>query len=182
MTNPDLDRDRIVALLTEVGALLHGQGLQGSIYVAGGAAMSLVFDSRTATRDVDAVFRSDRGQLLAAAQVVARTHGLPLGWLNDRVAALVPPGDDPEATEVLVVPGLWVVAASAEHLLAMKMYAGRDRDLDDLVVLFGHLGITSAEQAVAVTEAVLGDAFAADRPPREYLEALAQDVLARLAT
>lgn len=174
--DPALSRDDIRHLLTEVGAWLHVRGWTATVYVADGAAMSLLFDGRTTTRDVDAVFRSDRGQLDAAVRAVADRHGLPVDWLNDHVTHLVPAAPDPGTTE-LVVPGLHVLVSSERHLLAMKMLAGRERDVPDLVLLFGRLGVTTPAEAVAITEDVFGDTYPVDPPPVEYLEALAADAL-----
>ncbi|WP_158373519.1 hypothetical protein [Cellulosimicrobium cellulans] len=177
--DPELSRQDIVDLLTEVGAYLHARGWTATIYVAGGAAMALLLDARTVTRDVDAVFRSDRGQLGAAIADVAERHGLPAEWLNDHIEAVLPAAEDGEATE-LVLPGLVVLLSSERHLLAMKMLAGRERDVPDLVVLFRRLGITTPGEAVAVTEQVFGPDYPGHAPPVEYLEALAEDVLTRL--
>ncbi|MCC2314874.1 hypothetical protein [Cellulomonas xiejunii] len=174
--DPALSREDIQQLLTEVGAYLHVRGWTATVYVAGGAAMSLLFDGRTTTRDIDAVFRSDRGQLEAAVRDVATRHGLPVDWLNDRVTRLVPSALDTGATE-LVVPGLHVLVSSERHLLAMKMLAGRERDVPDLALLFRRLGVSTPAQAVAITEDVFGDTYPVERPPVEYLEALAADVL-----
>jgi hypothetical protein len=177
--DPELSRQDILDLLTEVGSFLHARGWTATVYVAGGAAMALLLDSRAATRDVDAVFRSDRGQLLAAVRHVADQHGLPVGWLNDRLAGVLPSSEDTSATEI-VLPGLTVLLSSPRHLLAMKMLAGRDRDVDDLVVLFGVLGVRTAREAVAITEQVFGPTYPEEPPPVEHLEALAEDVLDRL--
>ena len=177
--DPELSRQDILDLLTEVGAYLHLRGWTATIYVAGGAAMALLFDAREATRDVDAVFRSDRGQLGAAIADVAERRGLPAEWLNDHIASVLPGADDDDAIE-LVLPGLVVLLSSERHLLAMKMLAGRERDLPDLVVLFRRLGIGTTAEAVAVTEQVFGPGYPGLAPPVEYLEALAEDVLARV--
>ncbi|MBD7919306.1 hypothetical protein H9657_13605 [Cellulomonas sp. Sa3CUA2] len=174
--DPALSREDVHRLLTEVGAFLQVRGWTATVYVAGGAAMTLLFDGRASTRDIDAVFRSDRGQLTAAVREVATRHDLPFEWLNDRVAPLVPSAPDTRATEI-VLPGLHVLVSSERHLLAMKMLAGRDRDVPDLRLLFARLGITSPAQAVTMTEEVFGTTYPVDRPPVDYLEALAADVL-----
>ncbi|GIG20778.1 hypothetical protein Cch01nite_15020 [Cellulomonas chitinilytica] len=178
--DPSLSREDIRGLLTEVGGFLHVRGWTATIYVAGGAAMPLLFENRATTRDIDAVFRSDKGQLEAAIRDVAVRHDLPVQWLNDKVTSMVPAGPDDEASE-LVVPGLRVLVSSERHLLAMKMLAGRDRDLADLALLFSRLGVTSPQQAVQVTEDVFGPTYPVDPPPVEYLLALATDVLDALS-
>jgi Nucleotidyltransferase of unknown function (DUF6036) len=50
------DRDKIMELLTELGRRLSAKGVAGRLYVVGGAAMALEFDTRRTTRDIDAIF------------------------------------------------------------------------------------------------------------------------------
>ena len=55
------------------------------------------------------------------------------------------------------MPGLRVSVASPRHMLAMKARAARDaRDLDDIVLLCRHLGISSVSQVVALAEDIWG--------------------------
>lgn len=103
MTHPILGRDEIIALLTDLGEELEGQGLRAELFVVGGAAMALAFSTRRATRDVDAVFEPKLEVYEAAAQVAAR-QDLPSDWLNDAVKGLLP-GPDPQSRAVLDLPG-----------------------------------------------------------------------------
>ncbi len=175
------DRDDLLALLAELGRELAGRGLHADLYVVGGAAIALTLDARRATRDVDAVLRSGSADLRVAAAEVARRHGLSRGWLDSAVAAFTPGADDPDAVG-LELPGLTVALASPEHLLAMKMVAARPgRDIDDLVLLFAHLGLTQPAQALAIVQRLYGDDdVVMSDPPESYLY-LAEDVLTRLA-
>ena len=175
-----LTRAEVVGLLTEVGAVLERDGLHATLYVVGGAAMSITLDSRRITRDVDAVFRSEADGLRAAAREVATRHGLDPAWLNDTVTSMLVGMVTDDGEGEFEVPGLSAGVASPEHLLAMKMLAGRDRDLDDLVVLFRHLGIDEPQRAVEITERVFAGGYPETAPPLEYLELLAEDVLERM--
>jgi hypothetical protein len=49
-----------------------------------------------------------------------------------RASSYVAPGGDPAASRVFDHPGLRVFAASPEHLLAMKAFAARPRDAEDM--------------------------------------------------
>lgn len=172
-----LSRDELMGLLTEVGAELHHDGLHGDLYLVGGAAIALTLDTRRLTEDVDVMFRSARRDVRSAAAEVAARHGLQANWINAGAAAFVPDEEDPNAV-TLDVPGLSISVASPEHLLAMKMIAARPgRDWDDLVLLFEHLGITEAQQALDIAQRLYGDndVIMAD-PPESYLY-LARDVL-----
>lgn len=173
-SDPLLDRSAITTPLRRLGDRLARRGVVADIYVFGGAAMALVYDARRATRDVDAVFQP-HGIVIEEARVVAAELGLPPWWLNEQVSAYVAPGGDPSAPEVFDHPGLRVAAASAEHLLAMKIHAARRRDVEDVRILMRHLGLRSAQEALdlcadvfpdepvpARAQLVLEDAFGTD--------------------
>ena len=53
---PLLDREDIEGAFRRLGDRLVKRGVVADIYVFGGAAMALAYDSRRATRDVDALF------------------------------------------------------------------------------------------------------------------------------
>jgi hypothetical protein len=59
-----------------------------------------------------------------------------------------------------------VSAASPEHLLAMKVLAGRRRDADDVKVLVRHLELTSVAQVLALCAEVFPEE---EIPPRARL-------------
>ena len=54
---PVLDREGIEEAFRRLGDRLAKRGVVADIYVFGGAAMALAYDSRRATRDVDALFK-----------------------------------------------------------------------------------------------------------------------------
>jgi predicted nucleotidyltransferase len=49
-------------------------------------------------------------------------------------------------------PGIRVMAASPEHVFAMKAFAARSRDEDDLRTLADIIGITAIEAALELCE------------------------------
>lgn len=151
-----MDREEIVAALSALAAELQRRGASADMYVVGGAAISLAFDERRATRDIDAVFEP-KNVVYEAAAVVAEERGLPAGWLNDAVKGFLA-GDDPAATPILDLPGLRCVAASARILLALKVLAHRvGEDEDDLRLLAAELGLERAAEILAVAEETFGD-------------------------
>ncbi len=151
-----MQRAEILAALGALAARLHERGIEGELYVVGGAAIAVAFDARRATRDIDAVFEP-KGEIYRAADEVAAEHGLPAGWLNDGVKGFLA-GPDADATAVLEVPGLRVLVASPRILLAMKVLAHRlGEDDDDVRLLAGELGLGSAQAVLDVAEEVYGD-------------------------
>ncbi|HEY5050461.1 MAG TPA: DUF6036 family nucleotidyltransferase, partial [Acidothermaceae bacterium] len=128
----------------------------------GGTAMALAYDARRATRDIDAVL-VPHNVVLEEAHALAAELGLPQWWLDEQASIYVAPGGDAEAPLSFDHPGLRVSTASPEHLLAMKTIAARQRDIEDLRILIGMLGLTTAEQVIAVCSRVFPDELLPDR-------------------
>jgi uncharacterized nucleotidyltransferase DUF6036 len=164
-----MQREQIVAALTSLGVRLDERGIEGEIYVVGGAAIAIAFDARRATRDVDAVFEPKQ-EIYAAAEEVGAELRLPPGWLNDGVKGFVA-GPDDQATTALEVPGLRVLVASPRILLAMKVLAHRiGEDDDDVRLLARELGLDDADAVLALAEDVYGDRL--DAAARFFVEEL----------
>jgi Nucleotidyltransferase of unknown function (DUF6036) len=160
-----LDRAGIEDAFRRLGDRLARRGVVADVYIFGGAAMALVYDARRATRDIDAVFKP-HGVVVEEARAVADELGLPHWWLNEQASAFIAPGGDAAASRVFDHPGLRVSAASPEHLLAMKVMAGRRRDAGDIRVLVEHLRLASAAQVMALCADIFPDE---EVPPRARL-------------
>jgi hypothetical protein len=127
--------------------------------------MALAYDARRSTRDIDAVFQP-HGVVLEEAKAVAEELRLPQWWLNEQASVYVARGGDSAAPRVFDHPGLRVLAASPEHLLAMKVLAARRRDADDVRFLIKHLGLTTVDEVLALCADVFPDE---EVPPRARL-------------
>jgi hypothetical protein len=138
-------------LLELLGEELETAGVEGELYLVGGAVMCLAFDARPATRDVDALYRPTREIREAAARVADRA-GVPRGWLNDAVKGFLDERGDFD--RFLELPNLRVFIARPEYLLAMKCaslrLAEEFRDVDDVRYLLRYLNITSVDQALEI--------------------------------
>jgi hypothetical protein len=146
-----LTRADIRRLFQSLDGELATDGVEGEVYLVGGAVMCLVFDARPATRDVDAVFRPVKLVREAAARVAVK-EGVPAGWLNDAVKGYLSPRG--EFDPYLELPHLRIFTARPEYLLAMKcasMRLGEEfHDLDDVRYLLRYLNLSSAESALAI--------------------------------
>lgn len=159
----ELGIDRVAALLAELGQRLAGRGIQGEIYIVGGAAMMLAYDRGRVTRDIDAI-GVPQEEIDAEARAMAADHrDLDPEWLNARVMPMLPRGVDADRLEVLGGPGLTVNVASPRWLLAMKARAGRGRrDLDDLWVLCRVLGLREVDEVWRICDEVWGEGMVRD--------------------
>lgn len=172
------DADHIRTLLGDLGRRLAEDGLHGDLYIVGGAAIALTWDARRTTRDIDAVFRP-HAQIADLADAMAEEQGLPRGWLSSAVAAFLPDEDDADTVR-WEIPGLTIMTASPEHLLAMKLAAARPgRDLDDLALLFRTLGIETPEEALAIARRLYGEGSVVLSDDDESYLLLAEEVLRR---
>jgi hypothetical protein len=148
-------RDEILGLLTALGERLEGRGIVGDLYVVGGAAIALAYDSRRATRDIDAIF-VPKNEVYAEAAGLASEWDLPSGWLNDAVKGFLL-GPDPHQTTVLDLPGLRVEIASPQVVLAMKCLAHRiGEDDQDVLLLASALCLTTAIEVLDLVERLVG--------------------------
>lgn len=168
--SPLLDRAGIEDAFRRLGDRLAKRGVVADIYVFGGAAMALAYDSRRATRDVDALF-TPHGIVLEEARAVAAELGLPHWWLNEQASSYVSPDGDPAASRVFDHPGLRVFAASPEHLLAMKALAARPRDAEDIQQLALVLNLHTADDVISLVR----DIFPEEEPPAR-LRLLLEDI------
>ena len=150
---------------------LEASGIQGELYLMGGAVMCLAYDARPATQDVDAVFRPVRPIREAAARVAERA-GVATDWLNDGVKGFM--SDRGEFAPFLELDHLRVMVAHPEYLLAMKCIAMRIgaefHDEDDVRFLLRWLNVASIEQATRIIEHF----YPIERIPQKTLYALGE--------
>lgn len=142
-----LGRRELLEALAELDEELKTLDVKGEIFIVGGAAMAIAYDTRRATTDVDAVFVPSSEIRTAAARVATRLNLEP-DWLNDGAKAFMP-GADSNQIGVYEGQNLSVAAASPQYLLAMKLMASRvERDQDDIRELYRLCGFTTAEQGL----------------------------------
>jgi len=137
----ELDAEVMRALLAELDERLRARNVKASIYVVGGAAMSLAYGRDSVTLDIDAI--ASHRAVGEEAQAIAKLHGLPEHWLNSASEGWVPPRPS-SARRRPTELGLTVHVAPADHVLAMKLVALRRKDRPDIRLLIAHLGMAEA--------------------------------------
>ncbi len=160
--DPLLSREDMLDMLRSLGARLRKRGVEGQIYVVGGAAMAFAYARERQTRDIDA-FVEPQDIVFEEVRKLTREEHLNEEWLNDTARAFLPEVRIDEGPVVLEVPGLTVRTAPAEILLAMKLLSARpQRDVEDVRFLMGLLDLHSEDE--------LRDAFVRYYPGGEMLE------------
>lgn len=144
VSDPLFGRNEVLEAFSLLATKLERRRVVGQVHVIGGAAMLLAFDSRSITRDIDALFSPD-GPMRDVVREIAAEKGWPSTWLNDQAAMYVArkPG---LGAVVFDHPFLQVMSTPLEHLLAMKVLAARSvRDHEDVELLLDRLNITAVQ-------------------------------------
>lgn len=170
------DKETLKQALHALGQRAHDLGKTIELSIYGGSALTLSYDWRTATKDVDAVFEADRATVRTLVAEIAIENGWDANWLNDGVKGFLSNADAdskrlfgtyPSEAE----PGLRVMLPKPEYLFAMKCRAMRiggvdvSADIDDIRRLATEIDVRGAEQALAIVSAFY---------PRQIIEAKPQ--------
>jgi hypothetical protein len=107
-----LGRQELLEALAELDEELRILNVRGEVFIVGGAAMAIAYDTRRATADVDAVFVPSH-EVRTAASRVAEHLNLEPDWLNDDAKAFLP-GEDENRIGVYEEQNLSVAAASPQ--------------------------------------------------------------------
>ena len=181
-SDPQLGGADIRRLFDQLSSHLRDAGSSGHhLMIAGGAALALMWEDRT-THDVDVLehrFRAPpdperrttavdfismrlSADVARAARLVADAEGLPPTWLNGAVAVFTP-GCELHPRVLHRTDCLTVEAPSPAVLLAMKLYAARDWDLQDAARLARDTQTTDTDQLLAL----VADAYGANAATAE---------------
>jgi hypothetical protein len=164
------NKETLLTELEELSRRLAQRNLRASIYIAGGAAMILAHRSSRVTFDIDVLFVDGHTTVSSIAEEMAKQRNLAANWLNNTMRLFMehPPPFDTRAKTVFNAPHLVVTGASPEYLAAMKIQAGRRRDIQDIQHLLATSQIQSVQQIIE-THAIV---FHGREVPPENLQAL----------
>ncbi|MFN0117650.1 MAG: hypothetical protein ACKVQC_05070 [Elusimicrobiota bacterium] len=145
-----MKQNEIKQYLEELNAELSYQNVKGEICLYGGAVMTLVYNARPSTKDVDAVFEP-ASVIRGAAVKISKKNQLPEDWINDAVKGFVVPHDRHVFFDF---SHLKVFIPEADYLLAMKALAARVDGTDKLDVKFlvKNMNIKSLQEVFAIIE------------------------------
>ncbi len=147
-------RPELTQALQELSMELRSKGVKAHLYIIGGAAISLAFDARRVTTDIDMLILDGPEPVMDAAQRIARRRGWPTSWLNEQASSAIPQERDRRVRPVYGDGNLVVTSASAEYLLAMKVRAGRASDMPAITFLVQHLDLNSIGEVLDLHDTV----------------------------
>lgn len=156
MDEKEMDARDIELYLTELGVELKNRGIKKPIHlmIIGGAYMLAYEHMSRTTRDIDIFwletdeFQNMRGIVSECMLAVARKRRLRHDWFNFLTQAII-------QRDILIPNGkLWkkfgplhILVPPREYILALKILAGRDKDIADCGIILPQTRIKTRQQA-----------------------------------
>lgn len=164
------NQEKLIDELGELSSRLAKRKLRASVYIAGGAAMILAHRSSRTTFDVDVLFIDGHAAVLSIAKEMAKERNLKPNWFNNGMRLFMEhlPPFDKRAKTVFETRHLIVAGASPDYLAAMKIRAGRKRDIQDIKHLLDTSALESVDQMIETHKAIFPD----KEIPLENIQAL----------
>ncbi len=149
-----MDKHKLLEIFDYLNERLKENQLQLEITVYGGSIMTMVYDNRPATKDIDCVF-SDTNRTLLDNIVNLTTFAFNLseGWINEDIKEPLKSILKEEKETYKVYSNLRILKPKAAQLLAMKVLAARAepaKDFVDAYILCKDLHITSKDQLLDI--------------------------------
>ncbi|MDR1861528.1 MAG: hypothetical protein LBQ41_00650 [Candidatus Ancillula sp.] len=142
-------RDELIALLKEVDWRMRDAGIEETVYIVGGAAMSLSFN-KDRTSDVDGHY-STTSPIQKITDQIADERGFSKHWFNNSInQTLVYFEPDDDKRTLFIGNNLNIEFASPQYVLAMKLAARRDKDISDVRILIDVLGLKNKSEVVEI--------------------------------
>lgn len=149
-----MDKDKLLEIFDYLNERLKENQLQLEITIYGGSIMTMVYDNRPATRDIDCVFSEANSKLLDHILDLAKfTFNLSDGWINEEIKEPLKSILKEDKETYKVYSNLKILKPKAEQLLAMKILAARPepaKDFIDAYILCKDLNITTKTELLNI--------------------------------
>jgi len=149
-----MDKDRLLEIFTYLNERLKENQLQLEITIYGGSIMTMVYDNRPATKDIDCVFSETNLKILDnILKLIKFTFNLSNDWINQEIKEPLKHLLKEDKETYKVYSNLKILKPKAEQLLAMKVLAARPepaKDFADAYILCKDLNITTKTELLDI--------------------------------
>ncbi|MDD2234121.1 MAG: hypothetical protein PHZ11_10705 [Desulfitobacteriaceae bacterium] len=149
-----MDKSKLLQIFDYLNKRLEENQLQLEITIYGGSIMTMVYDNRPATQDIDCVFSETNLKLLdRILELTKSAFNLSDGWINEEIKEPLKSILKEDKETYKVYTNLKILKPKAGQLLAMKILAARPepaKDFIDAYILFKDLNITSKSQLLDI--------------------------------
>ncbi len=149
-----MDKNKLLKIFDYLNERLKENQLQLEITIYGGSIMTMVYDNRPATKDIDCVFSETNFKLLDNILELTRfAFNLSDGWINEEIKEPLKFILKEDKETYKVYTNLKILKPKAEQLLAMKILAARPepaKDFVDAYILCKDLNITTKDKLMDI--------------------------------
>lgn len=149
-----MDKDSLLEIFSYLNERLKENQLQLEITIYGGSIMTMVYDNRPATKDIDCVFSETNLKLLDnILKLIKFTFNLSDDWINEEIKEPLKFLLKEDKETYKVYTNLKILKPKVEQLLAMKVLAARPepaKDLEDAYILCKDLNITTKTELLDI--------------------------------
>jgi hypothetical protein len=149
-----MDKKKLLQIFDYLNERLKENQLQLEITIYGGSVMTMVYDNRPATKDIDCVFSEINYKLLDnILELTKFAFNLNDEWINEDIKEPLRTLLKEDKETYRVYSNLKILKPKAEQLLAMKILAARPepaKDFIDALILCKELNITDKNRLMEV--------------------------------
>lgn len=151
-----MDKGKLLDIFNYLNERLKENQLHLEITIYGGSIMTIVYDNRPATKDIDCVFSDINSKLLKNILDLTKfTFNLSKDWINEEIKEPLQALLKEEKEIYRAYSNLKILKPKAEQLLAMKVLAARPepaKDFIDAYILCKDLNITTRRALLDIFE------------------------------
>lgn len=149
-----MNKDKLLEIFDYLNERLKENQLHLEITIYGGSIMTLVYDNRPATKDIDCVLSEINSNLLEnILEITKFTFNLSNNWINEEIKDPLKSILKEDKETYKVYSNLKILKPKAHQLLAMKILAARPepaKDFIDAYILCRDLNITTKEELLDI--------------------------------
>ena len=176
---PLMDKEKLLQIFDYLNERLRENQLQLEITIYDGSIMTMIYDNRPATRDIDCVFSETNLKLLDHILDLTKfAFGLSEGWINEEIKEPLKSILKEDKETYKVYSNLKILKPKPEQLLAMKVLAARPepaKDFVDAYILCKDLHITTKERLLDVCSEYIPLTLIGERQ-RKFIQYLGEDL------
>lgn len=174
-----MDKDALLKIFDYLNKQLKENQLVLELTVYGGAIMTLVYDNRPATKDIDCIFSPTNEAILGnILELTKFTFNLPDKWINEAVKEPLKSILKEDIETFKVYSNLKILKPIPEQLLAMKVLAARSepaKDFIDATILCQDLTIKTKEALLNICAQYISLNLIGERQMR-FIQYLGKDL------
>lgn len=149
-----MDKNKLFEIFDYLNERLKENQLQLEITIYGCLVMTMVYDNRPATKDIDCVFNEENSKLLKnVLDLTQFTFNLSDDWINEDIKEPLKILLKEDKETYKVYSNLKILKPKAKQLLAMKVLAARPepaKDFIDAYILCKDLNITTKTELLDI--------------------------------